>query len=193
MLKKSITKEEINELPLVKFKGKYHVITNKKDHDKAIEKLRGEEILGFDTETRPAFKKGESYKIAMLQLSTAKEAFIFRLNILPISEELIDILSDEKVLKTGVAVSGDLKGLKKLKPFKPAGFVELETLAKKLGIKQLGLRSLGALIFGERLSKKHRLTNWENHRLTPDQLKYAATDAWLGYHLYIKMNELLKQ
>ena len=192
MIKKEITKDEINELPVVKFSGKVHVITDQEGYLNAIENLKRETILGFDTETRPAFKKGQKYKVAMLQLSTNNDAYIFRLNKYTFGDELRDLLSDKGVVKAGVAVRDDIKGLCKLNSFEPGSFVELAELGKKLGIKQLGLRSLAAIILGVRISKQFKLTNWEQPNLNEHQLCYAATDAWVGLCLYNKMTELLK-
>lgn len=191
MYKKSIEKEEINKLPKAWFEGTTHVIVNEDQYQQAIAKLRGQKLLGFDTETRPAFRKGEVYDISMLQLATENEAFLFRLHMYPLQKEVVDILANETIIKAGVAVRDDIKGLKKLAPHEASGFVELADLAKKLGIKQLGLRSLTAMILDQRLSKKNKLTNWEQKSLNTEQLGYAATDAWLGLRLYQRMRELI--
>ena len=191
MFKKEITKDEINELPIRKSSGKMHVITDENDCLLAIKELKKNKILGFDTETRPSFKKGEKHDVCLLQLSTKDDAYLFRLNKYALSNELKELLADKDIIKSGVAVRDDIKGLRKLNDFEPGGFVELADLAKKLEIKQLGLRSLSAMILGVRISKQFKLTNWEQPNLNNDQLCYAATDAWIGLLLYNKMTELL--
>lgn len=192
VIKTEITKDEINELPSIRFSGKLHLITQRDDCRRAVEALRRELILGFDTETRPAFKKGEEYRISLLQLSTKNDAYLFRLNQYAFDNDLMDLLSDSSIIKAGVAVRDDIKGLRKLKDFNPGGFVEIAELGKQLKIKQLGLRSLAALLLNVRISKQFRLTNWEKQNLNEDQLRYAATDAWIGLCLYNKIKELLE-
>ncbi|MBT7609623.1 MAG: 3'-5' exonuclease domain-containing protein 2 [Bacteriovoracaceae bacterium] len=190
MVKLTISNEEINDLPLISFQGKVTLITHEDQCAEAIRVLEAEPILGFDTETRPAFKKGESYPVCLLQLSTNTEAFLFRLNKIPLIKEVRALLEDEKIIKTGVAIHDDIKGLKKLAPYEARGFVEIADLAKKLGIKKLGLRSLAAILFDKKLSKKNKLTNWEKESLTEQQLNYAATDAWLSREVYIKLKSI---
>ena len=192
MYKKQITKDEINELPKALFTGKIHVISRREDYLRSIDALQNEPVLGFDTETRPAFKKGVSHDISLLQLSTKESAYLFRLNHHSLGDELRDLLADSRIIKTGVAVRDDIKGLRKLNEFVPGNFVEIADLAKKLELKQLGLRSLAAMILNVKVSKKFKLTNWENSNLTEEQLRYAATDAWIGIQLYERMLELIK-
>ena len=177
MFQKTITKEEINLMPQINFTGNIHLITDEDSSEKAITVLGQSKVLGFDTETRPAFNKGESYPICLLQLSTENDAYLFRLNTIPFHKNLRKLLEREDIIKTGVAIHDDIKGLKKLGNYKPGGFIEIADLAKQLGILKLGLQSLTAILLGKKLSKKNKLTNWEKKTLTPDQLKYAATDA----------------
>lgn len=182
--KQTITKEEINKLPLLNFSGDIKIITSESDAKKALKKLSKEKILGFDTETRPSFKKGETYPVSLIQLSTQKTAYLFRIHLFPFPEELGALLSNKDIVKTGVAVQDDIKDLQKLCKFKAENFVDLAPLAKKRGFSQFGLRSLTALILKMRLSKRAKLTNWENKTLTQAQLEYAAIDAWVGLKLY---------
>lgn len=181
---KEITKEEINELKQVNFKGKIHLIVDKTTYQEALKSITKADALGFDTETRPAFKKGEHHDVAILQLATETEAFVFRLTKYPLQKEIIEILSNPQVLKAGGAIERDVKELQELYHFKPAGFVEIQDLAKEKGIKKLGLRSLTAILLGKRLAKGSRLTNWEKDHLNEVQINYAATDAWIGLKIY---------
>ncbi len=190
---KKITKDEINELPVLTFPGKIQLVVNKQQYINAIRLLKKEDVIGFDTESRPSFKKGESYGICLLQLSTKDTAFLFRLNKIPFDGELKDLMADESVKKVGVAVHDDIKGLIKINSFTPGGFIELADYAKTLKIKTLGLRSLAAIFMGKRLIKKTKLSNWEAPRLTTAQLNYAATDAWVGLELYYHLQKFIQE
>ena len=184
---KTISKEEINNLPLIAFEGEIEVITSRKALYKAVSDLKQEKVLGFDTESRPSFKKGQHYPISLLQLSTDKKAYLFRLNKTSLTKELCSILEDPNIVKAGVAILDDLRGLHALRKFKPGGFVEIVDFAKKHHITNLGLRSLSGIVLQRRISKKAQLSNWAREILTDVQLSYAATDAWIGYQLYMKM------
>jgi ribonuclease D len=185
--KKSITKDEINDLPMLKFNGKIEVITEIDKALLAIEKLANEKELGFDTETRPSFKKGERYEISLLQLSTKDCAYLFRLHKFKFPKQLADILSNQEIIKAGVAVHDDIKGLQRLYSFEANGFIELADEAKNQGYKNFGLRALTAIFLKQRLSKRAKISNWENHQLTTAQIHYAAADAYVGLQIFHKM------
>lgn len=172
------------ELKLFDYPGQIHLIQDAKEAREACSVLGREDLLGFDTETRPAFKKGESYLPALLQLANLEECFIFRLHETGLPSALLNILEDERITKVGVAIRDDLIGLKKHQHFKPGGFVELADLAKEQGHQKLGLRNLSAELLQLHVSKKLRTTNWERPHLTKAQLRYAAGDAYLGIRLY---------
>ncbi len=141
-------------------------------------------VLGFDTETKPSFQKGEHHKVALLQLATQDKAFLFRLNHIGLPQVLGDLFENQSIVKVGLAIRDDLKGLNHWLPFTPQSFVELQDLAEKAQLKSRGLQGLTEEVLEKKLSKKAKLTNWENKNLSPDQLKYAATDAWIGLLLY---------
>lgn len=190
LMNKSISKEELNELPVKSFEGKIVVVEHADDVKKVIDYLGQQEVLGFDTETRPTFKKGRSNSVALLQLSSSDTAFIFRLNKMGLSEELAAILSNPCIVKTGVAINDDIKELRALTDFEPAGFVELQQKVKEFEIENFGLKKLGGLLLGFRISKAQQTSNWEAENLTEAQLKYAATDAWVSLEIYNKLIEL---
>jgi len=183
-LKKSISNDELAELPLSSYEGVIHLIEQPKDLDLALEYLSRQTILGFDTETRPAFKKGQTYPVSLLQLSTSDQAFLIRINKIGLPAELIKILASPKILKIGVAIRDDIKILQRIVPFKPAGFIELQDLVKVYGIENFSLKKLSAIVLGFRISKSARLTNWDAPELSEQQLIYGATDAWVSCEIY---------
>ena len=185
----SISKEEMNELPLKSFEGEIYLVDEEKEVLNAVSFLRGFDIIGFDTETRPSFKKGRVNKVALLQLSSSTRAYLFRLNGNGLNTAIADLLADKKIVKVGVAVRDDLIALKKLKPFEPQSFVDLQPYVKKLGIKSFSLQKLAAIVLGFRISKSKRLSNWEAESLGLGQQKYAATDAWVSLEIYKKLLE----
>lgn len=184
-----ISKAEINQLPVRRYDGPIRLIQTPADAKRAAEVLSGEALLGFDTETRAAFRAGESYSPSVLQLAGANEVFLFQIRFTGLIPELCEILSNPNILKAGVAIRDDLKELRKLASFEPAGFVELATWAKKAKIKNLGLRGLGALLLGFRISKGAQVSNWGKRELTQSQISYAATDAWVGREIYLEMEQ----
>ncbi len=188
--KEHLTKDEINLLPLMDWDGEIIEIVTTEGAIKAFNILKEERMLGFDTETRPAFQKNQSYTPALLQVATATRAFIFRLKFFEAPQELIDFLSDPSILKIGVGVHDDIQGLKKIYKFKPDGFVDLSVEARKRGFKNESLRGLTAIFLEKRLSKGAKLMNWENEVLTDKMIKYAAMDAVIGLLIYDKILEL---
>ncbi len=182
--KLSITKDEINELPLFHFEGKVVLIDSRSKALDVIDSLKSEKILGFDTETKAAFKKGERYDVSLLQLATDTHAYLFRLNKFPLLKELTAILEDPNIVKAGVAINDDLKALKKLTPFEEKNFVDLAKVAQDRQIINFSLRALTAIFLRARLSKKAKISNWQREVLTPAQLKYAANDGVVGYLIY---------
>ena len=192
-LKKKITKDEIRECPVRYFDGPVHVISEHDDTLRAVESLSKEAFLGFDTETRPVFRKGLHYLPALLQVAGERDVYLFQLKKTGLPDSLRRLLADQGIIKAGVAVSYDLSELRKISDFTPGGFVELAQLAESLGIENRGLRGLAALLMGIRITKGASTSNWENSRLTDAQIRYAATDAWVGRELYKIMTVLKKE
>ena len=188
-----MSKDEINTCPIARWTGPVHVVRTKDELIAARHKLAGQNLLGFDTETRSAHTRGESYPPSLLQLAGESEVFLFQLKYLGLTEPLCQILADPAVIKAGVSVEYDLRELQKLSPFKPAGFVDLGDRARKAGIKNLGLRGLSAVLLGFRISKGMKVSNWAKDELSPQQIQYAATDAWVGRRLYLALKQVLDQ
>lgn len=183
-MKKCISNDELAELPLSFFEGVIHVIEKPEDLEIALEYLNRQSVLGFDTETRPAFKKGQVYPVSLLQLSTSEQAFLIRINKIGLPTGLISLLASPKILKIGAAIRDDIKILQRIVPFKPSGFIELQELVKNYGIENFSLKKLSAIVLGFRISKSARLTNWDAHELTEQQMIYGATDAWVSCEIY---------
>ncbi|QSE97692.1 3'-5' exonuclease [Fulvivirga lutea] len=190
MFAATINNDEINELELERFEGNITVVEDVEALKKVVAILQKESALGFDTESKPAFKKGEYNHISLLQFSTENEAYLIRVNKTGITPELKRLLESEKITKVGVALRDDIKDLRKLSPMNPKGFAELNHLVKEIGIESNGLRKLTAIILGFRISKNAQVSNWEKEELTEKQIYYAATDAWVCIKMY---NKLVKQ
>ncbi|GET24132.1 3'-5' exonuclease [Prolixibacter sp. NT017] len=190
VLHKCISKDELNELPLSHFEGEIQLVETLEQVDEAARYLEQQLILGFDTETRPSFKKGQTNPVALLQLSTSDKAFLFRINKIGLPESLVRILSNPKIVKSGAAIRDDIKILKNVNHFRPGGFVELQEYVKDFGIENFSLKKLAGIVLGFRISKSQRLTNWEAPVLTVPQQIYAATDAWVSYEIYVRLLEM---
>lgn len=190
ILKKSISKEELKTFPIRSFEGNIYVIDSLEGIEKSCVFLAKKKILGFDTETRPTFKKGQKNKVALLQLSTENEAFLFRLNRIDLPFCLKNILESEQILKVGVAIKDDIRILCQRSKFNPQSFIELQDSVKHFDIKDYSLKKIAALLLGFTISKSQQTSNWEARELSLAQQKYAATDAWVSLKIYQRLNEL---
>lgn len=188
----SITKDEVNRLHLRRYLGPIVLVEDDAACEKVIRILRKEEVLGFDTETRPSFRKGESYLPSLLQLCGRDTVYIFQLTKLSRLDRLFRLLANPEILKAGVATDYDVRQLKELQPFEPGGFVNLESLTGRLGIRNNGLRNLAGLVLGFRISKSEQRSNWARDPLSKQQLRYAATDAWISREIYLRLQEAIE-
>lgn len=185
-----ISKEQVAELETAVFPGRIIVIQSESEVEKAVSYLEKFELIGFDTETRPSFTKGVVRKIALMQLSTNDTCFLFRLNLIGIPECLIRLLIASDITKIGLSLKDDFAAIRKRIQLEPKGFIELQSFVKKFGIEDNGLQRIYAILFGERISKGQRLSNWEADILTEAQQKYAALDAWACLQIYNKLVRL---
>lgn len=189
MFKISITPEEIESLEMSSFPGEIIVV----DHQglgfyRALEYLRHQKVLGFDTESRPNFSpQHHHYGVALLQLSGPNKAYLFRIKKLSQFKRLFKILSSEGIVKVGAAVNDDIHGLQRYCDFKPKGFVDLQKIVWEYGIRDKSVKKMAANILGIRISKTQQLSNWEADSLSESQKKYAATDAWVCREMYLKL------
>ncbi len=185
----TISKEEVNQLPSASFTGEIIVVDDMYKFNKAIKILKTQKLVGLDTETRPSFQKGKTYDISLLQISTTKQCFLFRLNRIGFPSELSKYLSKSKVKKIGLALHDDLIGLQKIQAFKARNFIDLQSIVHKYGIMELSLQKIYAILFQGKISKRQRLSNWENKKLTKAQQQYAATDAWATLMIYKELTK----
>ena len=188
--KNKLSKTEINSLPLRYYNGAIHIIQTAEQAKDACAILIKEKVLGFDTETRPAFKKGQSYLPSLLQLAGTKVVYLFQLSQCGLTDSIIILLSNVNIIKSGVAINQDLTELQQILNFEPAGFVDLGDIARSKGLPHHGLRGLAAYLLKFRISKSARTSNWSANQLTKKQIKYAATDAWVGRELYLKYKQI---
>lgn len=182
--KTSITNEEINQLPLGAFEGKVVVIADAEKLKGAFEEINEHRHVGFDTETKPVFVRGQYNKVAILQIALPDKVFLIRLNATGLTKEIIHFLQNPRIQKIGVAIRDDLKALQRLRRFKPAGFMELTKLTKEAGLGVESVKKLTALLLGFRISKSAQTSNWEAKNLDLKQISYAATDAWVCLKIF---------
>ena len=183
----TISNEQTAELPSAHFDGRIIVVENEAQIEQAYRDLAAQKIIGFDTETRPSFKAGVSYKVSLLQLSTPENCYHIRLCRTKIRSSILKILSNPNIKKIGADVAGDIRSLHALRHFKERGFIALQQMASYWGIEEKSLRKMSAIVLGQRVSKAQRLSNWEASTLTPQQQMYAATDAWVCISIYEKL------
>ncbi len=184
---RTITKEEISTLEIEEFQGQIVLIDTVEEAEEAVIYLSSFPRLGFDTETRPAYKKGSLYGVALIQISTDEVCFLFRSNIIGFPDCLVDLLSNPKIQKIGLSLRDDFLSMSRRQKFTPQGFVDLQTVVPQYDIKDLSLQKVYALLFEKKISKSQRLTNWESEELTEAQQKYAALDAWACLKVYEKL------
>lgn len=185
-----IDKKAISSMPKVLFEGRIIVITTEDEADKAVDFLLSQPILGIDTETRPAFRKGQQNKVSLLQVSTFDTCFLFRLNITGMTSSIIKLLEDKNVPKIGLSLHDDIMSMHRRKDFVPGNFIDLQKHVGEIGVEDLSLQKIYAIFFGRKISKTQRLTNWEADILTEKQKEYAATDAWACIMIYEELQNL---
>lgn len=182
-----ISKEEISKLETDAFSGRIIVIQNEQDIEKAMSYLSDFPILGVDTETRPSFRKGKSHTVALIQIATEDTCFLFRINQIGFLDSIKELLNNEHITKIGLSIHDDFAMLHKISDFVPQNFIELQKYVKRFNIQDMSLQKVYAIIFGKKISKSQRLSNWEAETLTDAQKKYAATDAWACIEIYKRL------
>lgn len=188
-LPRSISQEEMANLPIRRWEGEVRLVEDARELERAAGEIQHQALIGFDTETRPAFRPGESYPPALAQVATAHRVYLFRLLRLDCSAVLARMLAEPRITVSGVALADDLRLLRNQFPFEPQSVTDLELVARGHGLKQTGLRNLAGIFLGARITKGAKTTNWSAPRLTPQQIAYAATDAWICRELYLRFEE----
>ncbi|MBO5827748.1 MAG: 3'-5' exonuclease [Paludibacteraceae bacterium] len=191
--KTSITKEEIAELPIEEFNGQIEIVQTIEEAKKALEILKEQKLLGFDSETKPSFVKGKINNVCLIQLSTLSTCYLFRINMADMLSDIIsEIMENENIMKIGLSLKDDFSGINKLQNFSPNNFIDLQKYVKQFGITDNSLSKIYAIVFNKKISKSQRLTNWEAETLTDKQMKYAALDAWAALVIYQQLKNEVK-
>lgn len=184
MFPTSIPKEKIQHLPLTRFDGEIVVVDDTKQLPEVISHCRKQTCMGFDTEKKPTFQRGQYHPTALVQLSTLDTAYLIRVNKIGFPPSLVSLMADPNLIKVGISIMDDIKALQKIKDFHPAGFLELNDVAGEVGVEDRGVKKLAGIFLEARISKNQQTSNWENEALTPSQQLYAATDAWVCMEIY---------
>ena len=190
MIPRAITKEELAALPIRRYDGEVSLAATPGELERAMEEIRAEPVAGLDTETRPAFRKGESYLPSLIQVATARRVHLFQLSRLDCSAAAAELLGSPAIVKAGIGLAYDLGQLKRLFPFDAAAVVDLGEVARRHGLQQSGVRNLAGLFLGFRIPKGAQTSNWAAPHLSEQQLRYAATDAWACRELYLRFEQL---
>lgn len=186
-LARTISPEDMANLPIRRYEGEVRLVASAAELEREVDAILRERVLGFDTETRPAFRKGESYPPALAQLAGEKLVWIFALQRTDCSSVLREIFETQSSVKAGIGIAEDLRQLRKVFAFDPAAVVDVGALARRQGVEQTGLRNLAGMVLGYRIPKGKRTSNWAAARLTPQQIGYAAMDAWAARELYLAL------
>lgn len=189
MFEKEITKDQVNNLPLQRYQGKVVVVSNVEQLTSALDELNKAAVIGFDTESKPTFYKGQYNPVAMIQMAIPGKVFLIRISLTGFTQSLRDIFSNKRIVKTGISIRDDLKDLQRLAPFTPENVVDLNDIASEIGVMNIGVRSLAGIFLGIRISKSQQTSNWERETLSDSQVAYAATDAWVCLEIYQKLED----
>jgi ribonuclease D len=187
---RSITREALAELPIRRYEGKIRVIETMRDLDLARADIRQESIVGLDTETRPAFRKGESHLPCLVQAATARAVYLFQLRRADVCPLIGELMAEARVVKAGVGLAHDLRQLKRVIPFSERNVLDLGDAARRCGFDQTGVRNLAGMLLGFRIPKGNRTSNWAAMPLSTAQISYAATDAWACRELYLRFDSM---
>ena len=192
MYQNEISKEEVAALDLIQYEGPIEVIDTPEAFEAAIRIISREPLLGFDTETRPSFKKGKVYPTSLIQLATLEQAWIVRVSRIGYPGALLKILSDEQPMKIGLGLQDDIRRLRADFQFEPMGFLDLQHYVPAFKIDEKGLKKISGIVLRRRISKSQQVSNWDADVLTEAQLRYAATDAWICLMIYHRLRDSIK-
>lgn len=182
-----VSKDLLQWMPVAAFEGEVIVVDQEAQVADAVAYLKKQRVLGVDTEARPSFQRGIHYPTALVQIASTERCYLFRLTHVGMPQALADVFADPKICKVGLAFRDDINGLRRRRNFTPANCVDLQSMVGQYGIMDLGLQKIFAICFGKKISKAQQLTNWENTHLTPEQARYASTDAWATLLIYLDL------
>ncbi len=183
----SIPKEKLRDLPLTRFGGDIVIVDQMDQLPEVIGHCKRQDCMGFDTEKKPTFQRGQYHPTALIQLSTLDTAFLIRLHKIGFPPSLVKLMADPDLIKVGISILDDIKALQKISDFHPAGFLELNDVAGEVGVEDRGVKKLAGIFLEARISKNQQTSNWENEKLTNSQQLYAATDAWVCMEIYDRL------
>jgi ribonuclease D len=193
ILQGTIEKDSIQQMPQAAFPGTIHLATTPQEAERAVAFLKQCPLVGIDSETRPSFSRGQMFKVALLQVATNEHCFLFRLNLTGLTLPIISLLETPAVTKVGLSLRDDFLMLHKRAPFTQRACIDLQDYVRSFGIEEKSLQKIYGILFGEKISKGQRLTNWEEASLTEPQKLYAATDAWACFNIYQRLQELKQE
>jgi ribonuclease D len=189
-LPRTISREDLANLPIRRYEGRIVVVATPQELEEARSDLQAETVVGLDTETRPAFRKGEHHLPCLVQVATARAVYLFQLRRTETHPLLANLLADPRVIKAGISLKDDLRALKQVFPFEEKNMLDLGTVARRAGLGQTGVRNLAGILLGFRIPKGTKTSNWAARELSPAQIVYAATDAWACRELYLRFRSL---
>lgn len=192
MFQSEISKEEIADLDLIQFEGPVKLIDSMDDFHQEIHSIVEQSVLGFDTETRPAFKKGTVYPTSLIQISSVDQAWLLRVGRMGYPAELLELLTRDDILKVGLGLNDDLRRMRADFQFEPGGFLDLQQYVEAFRIEEKGLKKLSGIVLGRRISKSQQVSNWDAEDLTEAQIRYAATDAWICLMIYNRLRKSIR-
>ena len=192
MYQNEISKEEVSALELIQYEGPITMIDSLEAFEQAIDQIALEPVLGFDTETRPSFKKGKVYPTSLVQIASLEQAWIIRVNRIGYPGALLELLSNDTPLKIGLGLQDDLRRLRADFQFEPRGFLDLQHYVAAFRIEEKGLKKISGIVLNRRISKSQQVSNWDADVLSEAQLKYAATDAWICLMIYNSLRASIK-
>jgi len=192
MYQSEISKEEVAALELIQYEGPIYLIDSMEAFEQEIEQIAVEPVLGFDTETKPSFKKGKVYPTSLIQISSPEKAWIIRVSRIGYPKRLLDLLSGEIPLKIGLGLQDDLRRLRADFHFEPQGFLDLQNYVQAFRIDEKGLKKISGIVLNRRISKSQQVSNWDADVLSEAQLRYAATDAWICMMIYNSLRASIK-
>ena len=189
-LPREISREQLAELPIRRYEGEVCLVATPDDLERARADIRQQAVVGFDTETKPAFKKGESHLPCLVQVATASVVYLFQLRRTEVLPVISEMLTEPRAVKVGVALADDLRSLRMVFPFAEENMLDLGVVARRQGFGQTGLRNLAGIFLGIRIPKGVKTSNWAAPNLSPAQITYAATDAWASRELFLRFEAL---